>query len=55
MNYFDKLLFFHFKQRGIETLYWVLNTEAQFCRSEKSRVDGVMTDTPTELKKYLGQ
>jgi len=48
-----KLLFAHLKQRGIRVLFWVLNTEREFDEAFALGADGIITDFPTRLSKYL--
>jgi len=52
-KWMDKIMFFHLNRRGIETSYWVLNSEKDFERALKSKVDGIETDCPSKLIKYL--
>ncbi len=46
-------LFRHLRRRGIPTYAWVINTEEDYERAFKMGVEGVMTDYPTRLKKFL--
>ncbi|XP_059511386.1 lysophospholipase D GDPD1 [Stegostoma tigrinum] len=48
-----KSLFEHLKARGIQIYIWVLNDEEDFKRAFELGVTGVMTDYPTQLKKFL--
>jgi len=48
-----KLLFAHLKLRGVRVLFWVLNTEQEFDEAFALGADGVITDFPTRLSKYL--
>ncbi|XP_062887957.1 lysophospholipase D GDPD1 [Mobula hypostoma] len=48
-----KCLFEHLKARGIQVYIWVLNDEDDFKRAFDLGATGVMTDYPTQLKKFL--
>lgn len=47
------VLFNHLRRRGMQTYLWVLNDEEEYTRAFRLGADGVMTDFPTKLKKYL--
>lgn len=49
----SRVLFWHLKRRGISTWAWVYNSEASFDRAFALGVDGVMTDRPAHLRRYL--
>jgi len=53
INFVSPPLFWHLNKRGIITMYWVLNSEQDFTSCAKTGVNGIMTDTPTLLRKYL--
>ncbi|XP_034943511.1 lysophospholipase D GDPD1-like isoform X2 [Chelonus insularis] len=46
-------LFQHLQRRGIHVYFWVLNQEEEFKQAFKLGANGVMTDYPTRLKKFL--
>ncbi|KAK6638042.1 hypothetical protein RUM44_008466 [Polyplax serrata] len=46
-------LFSHLRRRGIQTYVWVLNYDDEFRKAFELGVDGVMTDYPTKLKRFL--
>lgn len=48
-------LFRHLRKRGIQTYIWVLNYEDEFRTAFELGADGVMTDYPTKLKKFLSE
>ncbi|KAL0272589.1 UNVERIFIED_CONTAM: hypothetical protein PYX00_005505 [Menopon gallinae] len=48
-------LFRHLQKRGIQTYVWVLNYENEFKTAFELGVDGVMTDYPTKLRKFLSE
>lgn len=47
------LLYTHLKSRGINTCFWVLQSDDEFTRAFKLGAAGVMTDYPTRLQQYL--
>ena len=49
----NKKLIQHLNDRGLFTALWVLNNEADFQRAYDIGVQGVMTDYPTTLRKFL--
>jgi glycerophosphoryl diester phosphodiesterase len=59
----SRLVFYHLKRRGILVFYWVLNNEKEFQEAIRvmifkyflfqDGVHGIMTDSPTLLKRYL--
>ena len=49
----NKKLIAHLNDRGIFTGLWVLNTEKDFQRAYDVGVQGVMTDYPTRLRRFL--
>ncbi|XP_076801122.1 lysophospholipase D GDPD1-like isoform X1 [Clavelina lepadiformis] len=51
----SKVLFDHLKGRGIPTYLWVLNEEEDFKTAFELGVEGVMTDCPTKLTKWLDE
>jgi len=50
-----KSLVKHLHERGIPTYYWVLNDEADFKRAFEIGCEGVMTDCPEKLRKFLDE
>ena len=55
MNLLDCIIFYHLKRRGIEIVYWVMNTHEEYNRAIRAKVDGIITDCPTQLKAYTEQ
>jgi len=53
MNFVSPPLFWHLHQRGIITMYWVLNAHQDFDACANQGVNGIMTDMPTLLREYL--
>ncbi|XP_071482036.1 lysophospholipase D GDPD1-like [Diadema antillarum] len=45
-------LFRHLQRRGIKIYLWVLNSEREWNRAIKLKVDGIMTDYPSKLKNF---
>eukprot|EP00918_Siedleckia_nematoides_P036103 GHVU01078500.1.p1 GENE.GHVU01078500.1~~GHVU01078500.1.p1 ORF type:complete len:354 (+),score=48.25 GHVU01078500.1:105-1166(+) len=43
----------HLRDRGIATYAWVLNEPEEFERADKLGVDGIMTDFPSTLRRYI--
>ncbi len=54
-NWLDWYIFPHLKRRGIEVVYWVLNTQKDFSRAIRAGVDGIITDCPQTLRRYLDE
>jgi len=53
---FDSLsrpIFYHLRQRGLLVFQWVLNHDKEFNKAIQKGVNGIITDSPTELKRYL--
>eukprot|EP00455_Lapot_gusevi_P036008 TRINITY_DN3997_c0_g1_i11.p1 TRINITY_DN3997_c0_g1~~TRINITY_DN3997_c0_g1_i11.p1 ORF type:complete len:216 (+),score=15.49 TRINITY_DN3997_c0_g1_i11:133-780(+) len=48
-----KRLFAHLQQRGIKVVFWVVNSEEDVREAMALGADGIMTDVPTEMRKYL--
>jgi len=53
INFISGPMIYHLKKRGILVTYWVLNHEEDFDGALKHNVNGIMTDVPTDLHKYL--
>ena len=49
----SRLLFWHLKRRGVSTWVWVCNSDAAYDEAFALGVDGVMTDRPSHLRRYL--
>eukprot|EP00330_Aristerostoma_sp_ATCC50986_P011568 CAMPEP_0114580108 /NCGR_PEP_ID=MMETSP0125-20121206/4443_1 /TAXON_ID=485358 ORGANISM="Aristerostoma sp., Strain ATCC 50986" /NCGR_SAMPLE_ID=MMETSP0125 /ASSEMBLY_ACC=CAM_ASM_000245 /LENGTH=127 /DNA_ID=CAMNT_0001771439 /DNA_START=575 /DNA_END=958 /DNA_ORIENTATION=- len=47
------LLIKHMQARGIPVIQWVLNDPIDFKEAINNKVNGIMTDSPTALIKYL--
>ena len=53
MESISKPLIKHLQERGVLVFHWVLNEDADFEESLKFNINGIMTDKPTQLKKFL--
>ncbi len=52
----SRLLFRHLRKRGIHVYLWVLNDDDDYRRAfHRLGVDGVMTDYPTKLRRFLDE
>lgn len=49
----SRTLFWHLRRRGMATWAWVYNSGEAYDRAFALGVDGVMTDRPTHLRRYL--
>ena len=52
-NLISRLFIPHLRKRGILTFYWIVNDEEGWERAIGMGCKGIMTDMPTELRKYL--
>ncbi|XP_019353878.2 lysophospholipase D GDPD3 isoform X2 [Alligator mississippiensis] len=50
-----KELFKQLQDKGVKVIMWVLNEDKDFAEAFGYGVDGVMTDYPTRLRRYLDQ
>ncbi|XP_025049741.1 glycogen synthase kinase-3 alpha-like, partial [Alligator sinensis] len=50
-----KELFKQLQDKGVKVIMWVLNEDQDFAEAFSYGVDGVMTDYPTRLRRYLDQ
>jgi len=53
--YTSPVLFAHLRERGIPTYFWVLNDDEDFKRGFELGAEGVMTDCPSKLRRWLDE
>jgi len=49
----NRLMFAHLRRRGIQTYLWVLNDDEEYERAFYYGADGIMTDFPSRLSRFL--
>lgn len=54
-NYIARIMAYHLRKRGVMTYYWVCNSYDDFSRAMKFGANGIMTDNPPLLAKYLAE
>jgi glycerophosphoryl diester phosphodiesterase len=54
-NKFNKLIFYHLRQRRIFVFFYNINDEAGFDEVVEKGIDGIITDTPGALIEYVSK
>lgn len=46
-------MFWHLRRKGVLVIFWNINSEEEFDRAMTYPIDGILTDKPDMIRKYV--